>query len=109
MISITTIGSTFIFMIILGFILYNIKKRGIDALSLLLVGIALILLSMIIFEQMTYDLINSLGFWRPEIAFLSIVSITAFVLAVKSYFNQREIEKEITILSREIALREKKG
>ena len=108
MINITTIIGLVVFLGILIFIANNIRTKGVDILSFLLVIIDFTLLLMIAFQQITYNIINSLGFWRPEIAFLSIISITAFFLAVKSYFNQRELEKEITLLTREIALREKK-
>lgn len=108
MINITTIAGLIVFLGILIFIANNIRKRGIDVLSVLLLIVDFTLLLMIVFQEITYEIINSLGFWRPEIAFLSIVSITAFFLAVKSYFSQREIEKEITIISREIALKNEK-
>ena len=108
MINITTIAGLVVFFGILIFIANNIRKRGIDILSVLLVIVDFTLLLMLAFQEMTYEIINSLGFWRPEIAFLSIISITAFFLAVKSYFNQRELERDITLLTRKIALKNKK-
>lgn len=108
MINITTVAGVIIFLALLAVILNNIRKKGIDALSLFLLFIDILLILMIVFQDLTYQMINALGFSRPEIAFLSIISITAFFFAVKSYFNQKELEKDVTELAREIALKNKK-
>ena len=108
MISATTSAGIIVFIAILAFVIWNIKKKGADILSIVFIFINFILLTMIILPEFTYNFIISLGFLRPEIAFLSIVSITAFFMSLKLYFKQREIEKEITKLSREFALNEKK-
>ncbi len=108
MINVTTIVGIIVFLALLAVILNNIRKKGIDAMSLMLLMIDVVLILMIVFQEPTYNLINALGFWRPEIAFLSIISITAFFFAVKSYFNQKELEKDVTELTREIALKNKK-
>ena len=106
--TITTIVGLVVFLLLGAVILNNMRNKSSDTFSIALLIIDSVLIIMIVFPKITYKFITDFGFWRPEIAFLSIVSTTALLFATKSFFKQKEFEKEITNLTREIALKNEK-
>lgn len=108
MIGFTTIFGFLILAVIAIIIFKNVRQKGLDLLSLGMMVVVIVLLFMIGFPNETNEIAKSVGFFRSEIAFLSIVSITALIVSIKNYFKNKTQEKEITELTRKIALESKK-
>ena len=109
MAGLTTIIGVLALLAIAGIIVANMRKKGMDLFSTLLLIIVFWLLVMVAMPEITLQLTKSLGFRDTAAAFLSLISITALFFTIRTYFRQKDLETEITCLSREMALRKSGG
>jgi|GEM_PF-1399546 hypothetical protein len=96
--------------VLIGILFYLIKsaKKRVDAAILLTIMIFVLLLIIAIIPQKLESFLEQIGFWRPFDAFLTLLSTTSLILALKIYLKQKEAEKAITKIIQHLALNKEK-
>ncbi len=87
---------------IAGMLILYIRKKGIDPFVLALVLILFVLAVIVAFPQQAFQFLP--GFFRPFDAFITILSVTTFVLSTKTYLKLRDHERALTEIIREMAV-----
>lgn len=81
-----------------------VRKKGVDPLVFALVAVLVVLAAIAAFPRQAFQFLP--WFFRPFDAFLTILAVTTFLLAVKTYLKQRDHERALTRIVRESALRD---